>query len=57
MKFQAQKHGTHTPVCKHGKYPSWEFEWDAPVIAFVESLKYHDQENVLNLLRGPGRLG
>ena len=20
VKFQTQKHGTHTPVCKHGKY-------------------------------------
>ena len=21
VKFQTQKHGTHTPVCKHDKYP------------------------------------
>ena len=24
VKFQTQKHGTHTPVCKHGKYRPWD---------------------------------
>ena len=33
-----------------------QFEWDAPVIEFVESLEYDCQEKTLNLLRGPGHL-
>ena len=33
-----------------------QFEWDAPVIEFAESLEYHGHEKVLNLLHGPGHL-
>ena len=33
-----------------------QFEWDSPIIEFVESLTYPSQEKVLYLLCGPGHL-
>jgi len=36
--------------------PEQQFQWDDEVIEFVETLKYHGHEKVMNLLRGPGFL-
>ena len=37
VKFQSQKHGTHTPVRKHGKYPPGVFQSGQNKLMWIET--------------------
>lgn len=37
--------------------PAAQFQWDHEVLEFVETLEYHGQESMVNLLRGSGHFG
>ena len=39
---------------RRGMSPAAQFQWDHEVLEFVETLEYHGQESMVNLLRGSG---